>query len=89
MGHVSFPVEDAQNSERPDASCVDDQIGENFIEENGSGSEIGPPMADVWQAGQPVKDFEEIGDRFVGSVQSILVQLIEPYCVEIENRVLS
>jgi len=46
--HVSLAMKNAQNLERLDSWCVEDEVGKYLVKQNWPAGEIGAPMPAVW-----------------------------------------
>jgi hypothetical protein len=73
-GDIPLPVKNTENLKRNASRLVDNEVGENSVEQRIARGEVSAAVADAWDLGQLVKTFEELGHDAVRRIDAILFQ---------------
>jgi len=71
-------VKDRENLKRIASWFIDDEIGENPVEKHLPAREVGAAVAAVWEFGQLVKAFENLGDDPISLRDPVLREDVKP-----------
>jgi hypothetical protein len=80
-------VQHAKHPQGPAAGLIDDQVGEDSVEQNRPAGDIGPAVTDPRHFGQPVRALEDLRDDPVRRFQSFAFQQVKPDRVDVENGI--
>ena len=85
--YVALSVKHSEDLKRLVTELIDDQVGENSVEQYWPIREIRPAVTPRRHVGQPVKTFENLCDDPVRSFQIRPFSRIKPDGIDIENRI--